>query len=349
MHLKKRNVGTDHALRELALRGEAVLMLGKRKTRRLSASYRYFFATDIHGSDRCFRKFLAAARVYKAQALILGGDIAGKAIVPIRLVGRDRYEYVNNGETMTIDADALEQVKSNIAFSGFYPYVCDADEYERLMSDKGIRDELFTDLITAQVRGWRALAAERLAPEVRCIITPGNDDPFAIDPILEEPGRTDCPEGELVPVGPTALASLGYTNPTPWNTERECDEEELGRRIDRILAGANGSPVMVNFHCPPYDTGLDTVQKIDADFRPVVDKGTPVEIPVGSTAVRDAITRYRPVVGLHGHVHECKGVARLGDTICINPGSVYNSGWLQGVFVDVDENGQYVSHVLTSG
>lgn len=324
-------------------------MLGNRKRRRPTASYRYFFATDIHGSDRCFRKFLAAASVYNAQALILGGDIAGKAIVPIRVVGAGRYEYTAHGETTRFDADALEQIKLNIAFSGFYPHVCDPDEYKQLVSEPRLRDELFTDLIAAQVRGWRKLAAERLPPDVRCIITPGNDDPLAIDPVLEEAGRTECPEGELVRLGPTALASLGYTNPTPWNTERELDEEELGKRIDKILEGANSTPVMLNFHCPPYDTGLDTVQKLDADFRPVVAKGVRVEIPVGSTAVRGAITRYQPVVGLHGHVHECKAVARLGHTVCINPGSVYGSGWLQGAVVDVDENGQYVSHVLTSG
>jgi Icc-related predicted phosphoesterase len=77
--------------------------------------------------------------------------------------------------------------------------------------------------------------------------------------------------------------------------------------------------------------------------------GSPVEAPVGSTAVRDAIQRYRPAVGLHGHIHECRAVARVGDTICINPGSIYGSGWLQGVIVDLDAEGRYVSHVLTSG
>jgi Icc-related predicted phosphoesterase len=43
---------------------------------------RLFFATDLHGSEVCFRKFLAAAKVYEPDVLILGGDFAGKGLVP---------------------------------------------------------------------------------------------------------------------------------------------------------------------------------------------------------------------------------------------------------------------------
>ena len=269
--------------------------------------------------------------------------------MPIRIVGPGRYEYTENGQSTSVEAEALDDVKSKIGFSGSYPYVCDDDEYARLAEDHSFREDVFTQLIVNQIRGWRELAAERLPDNVRCIITPGNDDPFMIDPTLREPGRTECPEAELSPVGPALLASLGYTNPTPWHTERECDEDDLGKRIEAILDQANGSPIVLNVHCPPFDTGLDVVTKLDADFRPVVVRGTPVQVPVGSTAVREAIARYRPVVGLHGHIHECKAVAKLGETVCINPGSVYGSGWLQGAIVDLDDAGGYVSHLLTAG
>src|SRR5882762_2919482 len=77
--------------------------------------------------------------------------------------------------------------------------------------------------------------------------------------------------------------------------------------------------------------------------------GSPVEIPVGSTAVRDAIERFAPTVGLHGHIHESQGVQRLGETVCLNPGSDYASGVLQGAIVDFDEEGGYVNHLFTSG
>jgi uncharacterized protein len=322
----------------------------KRRSDRTGANFRYFFATDIHGSDRCFRKFLAGAKAYRANALILGGDIAGKAIVPIEDLGGDRYRYTSSDGTIVIGADELPAARATIGFNGFYPHVCEPDEYTRLAEDEAARHSLFEELIADQVRGWLELAEERLAPEVRCIITPGNDDPEAIDPVLAGSERVECPERTLSSVGPALLASLGNTNHTPWDTEREYEEDQLAEQIDTMLAArADGEPMIFNFHCPPYDSGLDTVMKLDDDFRPVMAGGAPVEIPVGSTAVRDAIKRYNPAVGLHGHIHECKAVAKVGQTICINPGSIYNSGWLQGVIVDLDADGRYVSHVLTAG
>ena len=60
--------------------------------------------------------------------------------------------------------------------------------------------------------------------------------------------------------------------------------------------------------------------------------------PVGATSVRKAIEEYQPLLGLHGHIHESRGVARLGRTICINPGSRYNEGILQGVIIDLEGN-----------
>jgi Icc-related predicted phosphoesterase len=327
-------------------------MLGRKRrlTRPARAAFRYFFATDIHGSDRCFRKFLAAGAAYQANALILGGDIAGKAIVPIIKVGADRYEFRFHGEQGGVSSADLAAVEARVKFNGLYPLVCEPDEHERLASDPAHQRVLFQELITQQVRSWMALAKERLPENVRCLITPGNDDPHEIDPVLAEAGKVECPEGIVVGVGPMLIASLGDTNRTPWATERERDEADLARRIDEIVGPrATAGPLLFNFHCPPYSSGLDTVVKLDARFAPVVERGAPVEIPAGSTAVRAAIERYQPVVGLHGHIHEAHGDRRIGKTICINPGSDYSSGVLKGALLDVTADGNYIDHLLTSG
>jgi Icc-related predicted phosphoesterase len=293
---------------------------------------------------------VAAVAAYQADALILGGDIAGKAVVPIVKNGRDVYRYEFQGAQAEVPVDGAEEVAEAIAFNGLYPYKCEQDEYERLRDDADFQAAKFEEVIITQIRGWRELLDERLPADVQCVITPGNDDPLGIDPVLEEGPPIACPERKMLKVGPVWLASLGNTNRTPWDTDREFDEPDLRRQIDEMVNPyRENGPMMFNFHCPPYASGLDTVVKLDADLRPIVEQGVPVEVPVGSTAVREAIEEYEPVVGLHGHIHESAGTCRIGNTICINPGSDYGSGWLKGAIVDFDEEGSYVGHLLTSG
>jgi Icc-related predicted phosphoesterase len=64
--------------------------------------------------------------------------------------------------------------------------------------------------------------------------------------------------------------------------------------------------------------------------------------------VRTAIEETRPALSLHGHIHEARGHARIGDTLCINPGSAYEQGELLGALIDL--SGKKVKKfVLTSG
>ena len=136
-------------------------------------AYRIFFATDIHGSDRLFRKFLAAATVYEADALILGGDIVGKAIVPIARVASDRYEATFQERHETCSADGLSELTARINFNGLYPWVADERDVVRLRSDQEFGAQIFHQLMVDQVAGWCRLAAERLNGDTECVITPG--------------------------------------------------------------------------------------------------------------------------------------------------------------------------------
>ncbi|HKW07414.1 MAG TPA: metallophosphoesterase [Candidatus Dormibacteraeota bacterium] len=320
-------------------------MAGRAKKRAL----RIFFATDIHGSDRCFRKFLAAAEHYQAEALILGGDIAGKGLVPIRSSNGTLSATVR-GEAVTVPRAEESRLRAEINRIGFYSVVGDEAEIGRLERDEPHRHAAFERAIIEQIEGWCKLAEERLAPGVRCIITPGNDDPKSIDPVLANAPRIESPEGELAELGPVLLASCGDVTPTPWNTDREFPEDELQARLEKILAPAPpGSKVVVNFHDPPYGTGLDYAAELDANLMPVIRGGRPSIIPVGSKAVREVIKRHQPVAGLHGHIHESKAAQKIGQTICLNPGSEYSSDVLRGVIVDLAEDGSLLDFLFTSG
>jgi Icc-related predicted phosphoesterase len=287
--------------------------------------------------------------VYEADVLLLGGDVAGKGLVPV-LSDDGTVSAEVHGERVTVPSSERERLEADINRMGFYPVAMSPKEAADLRDDSSRLEALFRDEIVAQVGRWCELADERLDPEVRCIITPGNDDPKAIDAVLREAQRVECPEAELCDLGPALLASLGDVTPTPWNTEREYSEEDLAQRIATIMDRVpQDRASIVNFHCPPHGSGLDEAPELDETLKPVIRGGRPSIIPVGSQAVRDAIKRYKPTVGLHGHIHESRGAQMIGSTLCLNPGSDYSADLLRGAVVDIADDGSYLDFLLTAG
>src|SRR6202521_6205926 len=114
-------------------------MFGSRAKKR---ALRIFFATDVHGSDRCFRKFLAAAESYDADALILGGDIAGKGLVPIRSTNGSLTAKVR-GEMVTVPRAEEDRLRAEINRLGFYSVITDAQDIERMANDAVYLDSAF--------------------------------------------------------------------------------------------------------------------------------------------------------------------------------------------------------------
>ena len=325
------------------------MLRSRRERGKKRRALRLYFATDIHGSDVCFRKFLAAAKVYQVDAVILGGDFAGKALVPVLARNGDLTARIE-GQSVTVPAAEWDRVAADINKAGFYPVRMEAGELAALEADPAALDRLFRSEIAAQLQRWCDLAAERLDPAVRCIITPGNDDPMEADAVLAAHPRVECPEGELCDLGPVAMASLGVVPTTPWNTERETSEEDLGKQISAMLDQVpEGREAILNIHCPPYASGLDDAPELDETLKPVIRGGRPSIIPVGSHAVREAIQRYQPSVGLHGHIHESRAAQKIGRTLCVNPGSDYGSGVLRGAVVDIAEDGTCLDFLLTTG
>jgi Icc-related predicted phosphoesterase len=311
---------------------------------------RLFYSGDIHGSERCFRKFLNAASFYQADVLILGGDITGKVMVPIVEYEPGRFvaNVLGRKEKAKRKHD-LEELTKRIRFNGLYPYECDLEEYERLKNDHAYQAKVMAEVMIAEVRRWMTIADDKLAGRsVRCFIMPGNDDDFGIDEALGSE-VVENPEGRVVWVDGYQLLSSAWANPTPWDSPREADEEQLGAILDEIAAALNGqSPSIFNLHVPPFDSGLDTAPELDPDLRVVSAGGQPLTAPVGSRAVRALIERHQPVVGLHGHIHESRNVARLGRTLCINPGSSYGDGVLDGAIVEF-EHKEVTRYQLVSG
>jgi Icc-related predicted phosphoesterase len=316
----------------------------------MTARSRIFFATDIHGSDVCFRKFINAAKTYGASALILGGDITGKGLVPvIRQAGIPRFVAHWNGETVSASEADLLDLEDRVRFSGFYPIRMTKEDAELLSQSPAALDDAFQAAAGESIQRWITFAEDRLDPKVECYVSPGNDDAVVVSEFLSRSRVIINPDQRLVRVlGQFEMLSLGFSNLTPFHTPRELPEADFAKMIDGLATNiCEPDSAIFNIHCPPYNSGIDTAVELDDHQQVVSRNGQPIPSPIGSTAVRNAILRYQPMLGLHGHVHESRGVARLGRTICINPGSRYGEGTLNGVLLTMElgrlANYQFVS------
>jgi uncharacterized protein len=311
---------------------------------------RIFFATDIHGSDVCWRKFLNAGAFHKADVLVMGGDMTGKAMVPISIGNGSWRVTLQEQEHVLSSEDEVRAMEKRIQDRGYYPIRLTQDEFDAWHADPALVDERFKAEMLGQVQRWMALADERLAGrDIRCIVSPANDDMFEIDPIIDAAKLVDLGESNLIQLDGFSMVSTGWANPTPWKTFRELPEDELRARIDGLVKEVpDRQRAIFNFHAPPYGSNLDNAPKIGEDMRYV--SGGQALIPVGSRAIRDAILEYGPALSLHGHIHEGRGAVKLGRTLAVNPGSTYEDGVLQAAIVDLDEKkGEVKRYLLING
>lgn len=283
--------------------------------------------------------------------LVLGGDLTGKALVPIVERGpREWQAHVLGRDELIKGEEQLAELEKRIRFNGFYPYCCSPDEYRQLDLDEAFRDSVISAVMIRELERWMALADEKLAAtDARCLVMPGNDDEFEIDPVIESGQRVENPDGKVVGIDGYQLLSSAWANRTPWDSPRELPEEQLERKLEQIAAALNPrAPAIFNLHCPPYNSGLDMAPQLTDDLRVVRKGGEQVLMPVGSRAVRAIIERHQPLLGLHGHIHESRNATTIGRTLCLNPGSVYAEGVIDGVLVDLEED-RVVRHQFVQG
>jgi Icc-related predicted phosphoesterase len=320
---------------------------------------RIFYAADIHGSELTYRKFLNAASFYDVDALVFGGDLMGKALVPIVKEGGTYRAHVQGVDHVVEDDHELERLCRSIELPGFYWSVVDRDRYLELKADPLAVKGLFHERAIERLRRWIVAAQDKLAgTHVRLFLTGGNDDEPSVLKVLDDldsPRVIAC-EGRVVDLDERhTMITVGLSTPTPWDTPREAPEAQIAAVIDAEVAKvADLSRCVFNLHCPPKDTPLDTCLLLQPPSapgelpKPVRRGGRFVTTGGGSIAVREAISRFQPVIGLHGHIHESLGRFRLGRTPCFNPGSEYTQGQLQGWIVTL-KDGKVRAYQHTSG
>ena len=151
---------------------------------------------------------------------------------------------------------------------------------------------------------------------------PGNCDPKDILRLLDREG-IDLHDNRVTFDGVTYVG-LGGANPTPFGTPFEFSEDEIKSKLEALLKGVSG-PIVLISHAPP--------------------KGCQDRIPngahVGSEAVAQLAHRFKAI--LCGHIHEDKGISKLGDTLVVNPG-IASEG--NAAIVDIDEKGNVKAELI---
>jgi Icc-related predicted phosphoesterase len=308
---------------------------------------RLLFITDLHASEITFRKLMNAVEIYEATVLVIGGDLAGKRVVPI-VHDADGYKTSVSGEDVVVNESGLQDVLAKIKNLGQYPFVLSIEEYQELSQDPDEVHQRFLKAADAQIDDWTARLAAKFEPKgIPVFVTGGNDDYMSIEAILDAAPWVVNAGEKVVEVAPgVEMVSTGFGNPTPWNCPRDVTEEELARIIGQVADKLQvPERAIFNLHVPPYGSGLDQAPLLDTSVmppKPIVGETA----PAGSTAVRDAVLKYKPQVGLHGHIHESRGIQKLGRTTCINPGSEYTEGLLRSAVVDLDKKGDLLNAQL---
>jgi len=305
---------------------------------------RYLYSTDLHGSDRTFRKLLALFAEQRCDVLIIAGDVTGKDVFAIveggrhfRLVAWDGSVFAN-----CLSANEVDRAVQLIADKGGYAVPLAGNDVTRFHTDQGFRRAILEQKALERLRAWLSAGTSMCAGgSARVLVLPGNDDPEWVDDAIESiqaPGVALL-TGEPLTVGRIDFVSLDRVNPSGiWQTCRESSEDDLARLIESRVRRATSRNLVFVFHAPPYGTKLDLAPRVKDSLLYDVDTVEGLKmVHCGSVAVRDAVVRYRPKLGLHGHIHESAGAEILGETLCVNPGSDYSHGMLRAFMFDVTD------------
>lgn len=299
-----------------------------------------FFATDIHGSEKCWLKLVNSGAFYEVDTIVLGGDMTGKGIQALLEEKPGTWKTNFLGEEIEVsDPAQLAKVEAKVRNAGFYPHRFTPDEFNQFTASAEIQEATFKLEMNRVIQGWLEIAEKKLkGTGRRILVTAGNDDPLYINELFGQSSVVTMVERRVIQLDENhEMINEGYSNPTPWHTHREMDEDSLftviKQQVEQLKDIKNS---IFNLHVPPYGSKLDDAPLLDQQLRPV--DGGRTYVPVGSTAVRKAIETYQPLLGLHGHVHEAKGSTNIGRTLCINPGSNYIEGALAGYLISLDKN-----------
>lgn len=301
---------------------------------------RLLFASDPHGSTAVFRKAQVQAEKHRVDMLVLGGDLQGKFIAPIiQDVNGVVWEDPITGIPRRTPRASINEAVDRIASVGGYGLPVSSDDVAMLSNDSYMGATLVS-LAKERLASWVSeLDAFARRTGIVTMLNPGNDDDPQLDSLLGASPRVLCCEGRVIEACGFEFAGIADVLPTPWHTPRELSEDEIRQRLEVIIPPKRSrvAPLVLCAHTPPFASGLDTAPLLDVRLTPKILAGATQSTAVGSKAIREFLeTRGAVPLSLHGHIHEAGGFARIGRTLCLNPGSEYGRGILWYFVVEIE-------------
>ncbi len=230
-----------------------------------------FFAADLHGHHDRYDKLLDAIRREGPAAVFLGGDLLPHAATSPDFL--DGYLLPR-----------LERLRARLGAA--YPRV-----FVILGNDDARIEEAVVQRATAG-GVWEYAHGRRIAWGAWDVYGYACVPPTPFR--LKDWERYDVSR-QLEP-GCTAPEEGWHTVPLP---DHELRYGTIREDLERLTGGADTQRAVFLFHTPPYGTALDRAgldgQSVDH---------APLDVHVGSIAVRRFIEARQPLVTLHGHVHE---------------------------------------------
>lgn len=255
-----------------------------------------FFVTDLHGRTERYAKLLGAIADGHPDAIFLGGDLLPPARFPDR-----------SGSYHDFVADYLIPSfrRTRDRLGAKYP------EIFLILGNDDPRGEEEGFLEAAADGLWNYSHAQKVRWQefvvYGCAYVPPT--PF----LLKDWERYDV--SRYVPPG-CVSPEEGYRS-VPVE-QSEVKWATIQKELIRLADHDPLDRAVFLFHAPPFDTALDRAA-LDGKLW----EGVPLDVHVGSVAVRRFIEERQPLLTMHGHVHEAARLTgewkiRLGKTVCLN-------------------------------
>lgn len=321
---------------------------------------RIVLVSDLHGSEIAYSKLSNIPRIFKADIVILNGDLTGKALMPVIKLKSGEYTANVFGEVKKFGENKLNEILTDAKNAGYYPYIVTEEEYDELLhNEKKVREILIKLMIESFVNHMKKVEERFRQANVKLFYFPGNDDPNEFVDYIKNNLNNDVliyGDEKIIEFNKYLILGFGYSNPTPWHTNRELPEDEIKRRLEKLVSNVDPNRMtrlIAAIHVPPYGTNIDLAPQLTPDLRPVTAGGDVVMAHAGSTAVKEFLETYGPAIGLHGHIHESPGIdyvkCKCGRTVpVVNAGSEYMVGALKLAYLII-EDGKLKDKVFMRG